>query len=186
MKRLKSRSQAWYADFTLAIFIFTFLLIIYFSYTSNLSNEDSDVLKDLTNDIKSISSSLVVKGYPVNWTESNVQRLGLTDNTQRINQDKLIQFINLNYDDRKSLFNTQYDYFIFFKNNNGCLVNISDNFGIGHSDVDINELEDTDCNGFTEDSIDISDINPKNLVRTDRLLIYNSEIVDMVIYLWQK
>ena len=29
-------------------------------------------------------------------------------------------------------------------------------------------------------------INPDNIVRTDRLLIYKSEIINMVIYLWQK
>ena len=135
-------------------------------------------------DLKTISSSLVLEGYPLNWTNADVQRLGITDGTSRVNQEKLTQLINLDYDNRKSLLNTQYDYYIFFKNN-GCLINISDDFGIGHSDVGIDDLGGI-CNGFTEDSIDLSDINPKNIVKIERLLIYNSEIISLVIYLWLK
>ena len=184
MKNLKS--QVWYLDFVLAISIFVLLLIIYFTYTLNLSKQDTKVLNDLITNLKSMSSSLILEGYPDNWNNDDVQRLGLTNNNQRIDENKLGQFLNISYNTRKTLFNTQYDYFIFFKNNNGCLINISDNFGVGHADVELEEVIDPICNGFTEDSIDLSNMNPKNIVRTDRLLIYNSEIVDMVIYLWQK
>ena len=174
-------------DFILAVSLLIFLLIIYFSYTANLSKNDAKVLNGMTNDIKLISSSLILGGYPSNWSDANVQRVGLTDNSQRVVESKLVQFVNLSYIQRKNLFNTQYDYFIFFKDSDNCLINLSGNFGIGHPDVRINEIDEiAECNGFAEESVNLSDIQPKNIVRADRLLIYNSEIADMVVYLWQK
>ena len=179
-----SKAQAWFTDFTIAILLFILLLIIYFTYSLNLSKRDTEVFNNLVTDSNSISTSLVLGGYPSNWTVANVQRLGLTDNSQRIVQDKLIQFYNLSYDKRKTLLNTQYDYFIFLKNKSNCLLNISGIFGMGHSDVAITSV--AECNGFSENSVNLSNINPKNIIRTDRLLILNSDVVDTVIYLWQK
>ena len=90
------------------------------------------------------------------------------------------------FDERKNFFNTQYDYFIFFKDNRGCLVNLSGNFGVGHPDVRVDEINNSECNGLAEGSINLLDIQPKNIVRADRLLIYGSEIVGMEVYLWLK
>lgn len=183
---MNSKAQAWFTDFIIGMSIFILFLIIYFSHTSNLSKREIKAFDDLTSDAKSISSLLVLEGYPANWTISNVQRIGLTNNDQKINQNKLDLFFNLSYGGRKSLFNTQYDYFVFFKNNDGCLINASGNFGIGHPGVAIVKLaQETACNGFVEGSVDLSGVNFENIVRTDRLLIYKSKIIDMVIYLWQ-
>lgn len=181
---MHSKAQAWFTDFTIAILLFIVLLIIYFTYTLNLSKRNIETFNNLVSDANSISSSLVLEGYPANWTSANVQRLGLTDNSQRIVQDKLIRFYNLSYYNRKTLFNTQFDYFIFLKNKDNCLINASGFFGAGHSDVAVKSV--AECSGFSENSVNLSTISPKNIIRTDRLLILNSNIVDLVIYLWQK
>ena len=124
-------SQAWYMDFAIALLLFTFTLIVYFSYTNNFQKEEKGELNDLLTDAKAISSSLALPGYPYNWNNETVLRIGIADD-QKINLTKLKYAKQLNYSFTKKNFATIYDYFIFFVNENGEVLNINGICGVGN------------------------------------------------------
>lgn len=137
MKFNKLKSQAFFGDFVISILIFTVILIIYFTYTKNLSNEDTDLLDDLLTDAKTISLSFTSRGYPDNWQASDVVRIGFTDNSNRIDNEKFSEFVIINYNKSKKLLGTTYDYFLFFVNESGEIKNVEGFCGTGMGEVNI-------------------------------------------------
>jgi len=121
-------------DFAIALLLFTFTLIVYFSYTNNFQKEEQGDLNSIISDAKAISSSLILSGYPSNWDNTTVVRIGIADN-QRLNITKLKTFKQLNYSQTKKKFGTFYDYFVFFTNNNGDILNLRGICGIGSQNI---------------------------------------------------
>jgi hypothetical protein len=117
-------------DFAIALILFTLTLVLYSNYSVNLQKQEEGDLEKLIVDIQSISSNLALSGYPNNWTASNVVRIGIADE-QRINISKLKNFKKLDYKTTKSKLGTAYDYFIFFLNDQGQVLNINGVCGVG-------------------------------------------------------
>ena len=137
MKLYNLKSQAFYSDFVISILIFGIILLIYFTYTTNLSSNDAGLLDDLLTDTKVVSSSLTSSGYPDSWDSDNVVRIGFTDNYNRIDNAKFNEFIKISYNKSKSLLGTTYDYFLFFVNESGDAVNVEGFCGTGNAAVNI-------------------------------------------------
>ena len=77
-------------------------------------------------------------------------------------KEKLENFANMTYEETRSVLRTYNDYYVFIEDKNGNRIFVDGKQGIG--------LEPT---------------NSKNLVALDRILIYNSTIVRMVIQVWE-
>ena len=137
MKSSNSKSQAFYSDFVISILIFGVILVMYFTYTTNLSNQDVGLSDDLLTDSKTIVSSLTSEGYPNNWNANNVVRIGFTDNDNRINNEKFGEFMKINYNKSKSLLGTTYEYLLFFVNESGGIRNIEGFCGTGNAEANI-------------------------------------------------
>src|SRR3989338_1910634 len=127
---ISTKGQAWYMDFSIALLLFTLTLVIYFSYTNNFQKQESGGLDNMLSDSKAVSSSLILSGYPKGWDNGSVIRIGLADE-QSLNATKLRHFKLLNYSKTKSSFGTNFDYFVFFINNDEVL-NINGICGVGH------------------------------------------------------
>src|SRR3989338_10005553 len=82
-------------------------------------------------DAKSISSSLVLEGYPGDWSNLTAIRVGIADG-QKVNATKLKRLNQLNYATGKKKFATSYDYFVYFVNGNGEVLNINGVCGSGY------------------------------------------------------
>src|SRR3989338_5367630 len=82
-------------------------------------------------DAKSISSSLVLEGYPGDWSNLTAIRLGIADG-QKVNATKVKRLKQLNYATGKKKFATSYDYFVYFVNSNGDVLNINGVCGSGY------------------------------------------------------
>jgi len=134
---ISTKAQAWYTDFVIAMLMFAVTLTIYFVYTTNLSKEDIGSLNDLVSEAKLVSSSLVSEGYPSDWNNNTVKRIGLTDGNQKINSAKLRNFANLPYNYSKKILGTVYDYTISFEDANGTTLNIGGFCGKTSSEIDI-------------------------------------------------
>lgn len=117
-------------DFAIAFLLFTFTLAVYFGYTNNFQREEQSNLDALLADAKSISSSLVLSGYPADWDNSTVIRIGIADE-QKVNATKWKTFKKLNYTATKRKFGTPYEYFTFFVNSKGEVLNINGVCGVG-------------------------------------------------------
>ena len=160
-------------DFIIALLLFTFTVAVYFSYTNNFQTEDQGEINSMISDAKAISSSLTLSGYPSSWDNTTVIRIGIADD-QRINATKLKNFKQLNYSLTKKKFGTVYDYFVFFVGNNGSILNISDVCGVG------SPLVSAACI-----SVNLTGINKQKLVKAERYLNYNSQVMKMVVYVWK-
>lgn len=168
-------------DFILAFMIFTMGISFYLVYSTNISDQESDMIKDLMSDAKLVSSSLVSEGYPIDWNTGNVKRIGLTDDDGRLIPEKIGSFNNLSYNLSKTLLGTYYDYTVFFEYNNGTIINISNFCAKSHPDINIS-FEEGECN------VDIKTADIKHLAKTERFIIYDkedySDIIKMVVYVW--
>ena len=128
------KAQAWYVDFIVGLLIFLFTVAVYLTYTSNLQQQDNGNLDILLKDAKGISSTLSLKGYPEGWDNSTVTIIGIADD-QEVNGTKMKYFSRLNYTATKKSFATPYDYFVYFENSGGDVINVNGVCGVGNSAV---------------------------------------------------
>ncbi|MEK6949081.1 MAG: hypothetical protein AABX34_02590, partial [Nanoarchaeota archaeon] len=139
IKEINKNAQMWFMDFVIGIIIFSLVLITYYTYTTNISKQDAVVLNDIISDSKSVSSSLMLAGFPENWDNETVQRIGLTGNNQNTNGTKLRYLSGISYKEAKKLLGTIYDFFLFLEDGNGNLINIGKECGYGSGNASANK-----------------------------------------------
>lgn len=165
-----NKAQVFSIDLIIGIIIFGSAILIYYKSTTNISDQDEALLDDLLIDAKTISSSLMSQGYPYNWSKDDVVRIGIS-NDNRINETKLEEFSMISYKESRKLFGTIYDYYVFFRGRNNNIIRFNESLeGIGKPDVNSTNIQNVE--------------NPKKLVKVTRLVIKDSDIAKMVIYLW--
>ncbi|MBI2656066.1 hypothetical protein HYX06_06610, partial [Candidatus Woesearchaeota archaeon] len=118
-------------DFAIALLLFTFTLVVYFSYTNNVQNQGNGDLDLMIKDAKSISNSLALEGYPDDWSNSTVVRIGVADE-QQLNATKLNNLKKMSYTLSKIKFATPYDYFVYFVNEKGEVLNVEGVCSVGY------------------------------------------------------
>ncbi len=133
---MNSRAQASYLDFAIGMLLFIITLVVYYSYTNNIQKEEKDVLDVMLTEAQSISSSLLLSGYPEDWDNNTVVRIGVADD-QRLNAGKLRSFKRLNYTRTKQSFGTPYEYFAYFVGKDNAVLNINGICGVGHPLVNL-------------------------------------------------
>ena len=157
MVKLNRKGQVWFVDFMVGVLIFVFMVTIYFSYVNTSEYSDDTIMPSLIADSKKVSSVLVTRGYPLDWSLSNITQVGLTDGANRIDFDKLESFNSLSYNSRKEYIHTTKNYYFYLEYINGTRFNILGDQG-----------------------------NTSNyLVQSSRYVIYNNSIVKMGLYLHQ-
>jgi len=167
---LNKKSQAWGIDLMAAMVIFIVAITVFFVYSLNQSGEVRSIIEDLSYDGKIFSNDLLSEGYPDNWDENDVIKIGLT-NDGKINDTKLERFYNFsqnNYLRTKVVFNLKYDYYFF----------LEDNMTIGSL-----EVEGIGKPGITKSYIEN---NASNLIKVTRLMVYENKPVTAYIYIWEE
>lgn len=150
-------AQVWFLDFMAGLFIFLVVVIFYYNYYENMDDEVDTAWNEMVVDSKTISSSLMSEGYPIDWSRTNVDRIGLSNNNFRLNESKLIEFLQMEYNTTQKIFATRFEYYFF--------------------------LEDKNDNQYYH--VGRSSENSTRLVQTTRLVIYNSSMYRMVLYVWE-
>lgn len=178
---ISTRGQAWSTDFIVGILMFIVAVTIFMIYSSNIFGEDLNEFSHMEEEAESVSSALMDSGSPGNWTSDYVARIGITDNNHRINLHKIHNLSVLDYDESKVIMGTSLDYAIFFLNVSGSVTDIGGFCGKAGPAVQISQ-------SMGQCFVNLSQINPKSLVKAERILIYprqnSSSIVKMVFYLW--
>ena len=134
----KKHGQMWFTDFFIALLIFFFVLISYYTYIANISKQSSSVFDELISETKTISPTLLLEGNPSTWTNETVIRIGLTKNDERIDNTLLIEASKISYNRTKKLLGVVHDFFVFFENKDGRIVTFAGEFGLGSPDVIFN------------------------------------------------
>lgn len=168
---ISTKAQVWYADFIFAVSIFIVSVIFYFIVTSNLSNSGSDIQANLLKEAEIASNALKGPGFPANWDGETVVRPGLTNDQVEINGTKVISAANLSYSTMKTLLGITYDFHAFFTDINDGLVYINGTCGLGYPGI-------AQCGN-------LSQVKYSNLVKLERLMVYQTNPVKMVVYTWQ-
>jgi len=166
-----SKAQIWTIDLMGGVTIFLIVVVSFFVFTSNIADQNRSNVGEIYEDISVVSDSLLSEGSPSNWTIDNIKEVGITDGDHRLNTTKLQNIDSLSYSGLKSLLKTKYDYMVFFENKSNDILNI-------------NGVDYISKPGLTKDNIKGME-DPDDLVSIKRFLIYDSEIIMMVVYLWQ-
>jgi len=117
-----------------------------------------------------LSDNLLSEGYPSNWTNESVILPGIAENN-RINSTRLSEFKTLDYHRAKTLLHVTSD-FVFFIRNATNIINISEctyGYSLTH---------DENCTPL------FTGVSYENLVRVDRIILYNSTVMTMTVYAW--
>lgn len=159
------KAQVWYTDFVIGVLIFSIVVFTYFYYVEHLEYADDSLISSLVSEAKSITNTLVTQGYPTGWTAANVTNVGLTNGDYRINMTKLANFNSWGYEERRGYLHTTKDYYFY--------------------------LEHLNSTRFNERCADpgagcIQWNTSQYLVQNTRLLIYDEDIVRLVLYVYQK
>lgn len=184
------KSQAWLIDLIVGMLIFVMAVSLFYRYASS-QLEGSSSINELIADGKSLTSSLASPGYPSNWTNETVIRLGVTDDKNYIDKPKVEKLLNISHSQMKSLLNTRFDFFVFIEDKRGCMVDLnsdlgSDAYGFGHSDIILNEGGSANCDiaNAKNMSIDLSSMDIEKLAKVERFVVYDFKIAKMVAYVW--
>ncbi len=163
---MKKKAQMFGTDLMIASIIFFIGIIAFFMYSLNSPNEAQENIDSLIYDGGIIADSILSDGYPQNWNQDNVIKIGILDNN-KINQTKLENFYELtinNYDKTKSIFNTKFDYYLFLNND---MV-----------------IDSQTISGFGKPGINPDNIDTENLVKITRFTIYKNKPLTMYLYIW--
>ena len=158
----EKRGQAWGFDLMIASIIFTAGIITFYIYSINTVEETDLMINKLSYDGNIIANTLLLEGTPKNWTESTVISPGILSKN-KINQTKIDIFYDLtqnSYNKTKILLNTRYDFYIFFS-------------------------KDITANGQIIQGIGRAPVNQKNLIKIERVAIYNDQALTMNIEVWE-
>lgn len=175
------RAQAFVQDMVIAVFILSMVIVIYLNFDINHALTGESEYNSLISEAKTISDYLVGTGYPSDWNETNVVRIGLADDNNVLDTLKISTFENMtknDYDNTRNLLRTKYDYIIFFRDYNQNILNLTGEKFIGKPGVNITNIDSQ---------------NPKHLKKISRYVVkkdgsinVSAQIIEMVIYVWSE
>ncbi len=161
MVQKNRKAQGWGFDLMIGVIIFEIAIVAFFLYSINSTEETEQSISSLNYEANNIANSLLSEGYPAEWTEADVSKIGLLSNN-KINETKLSQFYSLSLSDysrTKLLLNTKKDYYISFSEN----ITLNNN-SISH--------------------IGYLPANPQNLIKATRLASYNNRPIPIYVNVW--
>jgi hypothetical protein len=179
------RSQVWVSDYSLSLMLFIAAALIAVKLIINNFGADTTYY-ELKSDATKISDILLSEGYPVDWFNGSVIRPGILDNESRISLFKTNNLMNssvISYASLKAKLQTKYDFLIILKEANDDMIEYNSLCVAGNPFVNINftgAIPDVDCH-----NPDFSSIDYKNMIRINRLAVYDSRIVKMEVYVWK-
>ena len=176
MFKERSGGQVFYGDAFIGFAIFAVAVVAFFSLSSNSSFSERPVLDSLISNAESVSDSLITEGFPPDWTPDMVNIVGLTDGSYRVNYTKVSMLYNMSYNSTNNLFGANANYLIFFKDRDGNTLAF-DRCAFTNTDLILQNLTPYICENVTAP-------NSTQLVNSERLLFYNSNIVKLVVYAW--
>ncbi len=166
-------------DFIIGVFVFTIVLLLFYHFVPNLERQELDTLTDVYFDARTISFSVADEGYPANWTNATVERIGLLSQDGTLNATKMRQFYNLtvsSYDRSKELFDLspRTEYVIYFTDRHDNPIAPAGITHIGEPSVGL------DGEGRPQ----VLNEEHEHLVSLTRIFVYNRTTVKAVVYAW--
>jgi hypothetical protein len=182
-KKLNKKSQVWTIEYILSFIVF--IAIILLSVKMIFGVYANDALQNLQKESEFVSQYMLSEGYPDNWDNDTLIRVGLTTN-DRLNDTKLLSFYSLNYSRTKDLMGIKSNYFAYFSNSSGIISifhilnsSISESDGCGYGYYAVVKQYASQC------EIDISSLKYDDMVKISRITAFNGSIIQLNIILWK-
>lgn len=157
------KAQGWGLDLMIASIIFLAGIFFVYTHVMNLGGGSGSSLTSLNTQAETGSSLILSEGSPENWKElNNTETPGITTN-KKINQTKLNRFYNITNSSRG-----------YQRTKNR--LDITDNFYFNFSNMKVGGKE---VKGIGE-----KPENYDNLVKTERITIYENRITKFNFYIW--
>ena len=164
-------NQIMFIELMIAAIIFALAIKMYYSYGPS-ENDGSASISELARESRHIANMLLTPGYPTGWSATDEERIGIVDESNRINQTKLAQLANMSYEEAHFLLGASYDYIISIADKNGETLNIPGTTGnsigkpgVAESDV----LEDRTVTGA---------------IQTERIVVYQGDVARVRVLVW--
>ncbi|MBN2458405.1 hypothetical protein JXB31_04725 [Candidatus Woesearchaeota archaeon] len=165
-------------DFILAMFIFSVCIMIYYKTLPNVKLKSENPVDEAYLDAKAIASSVVSLGSPLNWTNDSVQRIGIVDYGNEISERKVTEFKSMassDYYRTKTMLGVTSDFIVYFIDNEQAFLDINNTGVIGFPTV---------AESAAPDYTNVTEVGCRNLVRIERIMLYNNSPAKMVIFTW--
>jgi hypothetical protein len=175
----QKKAQVWTTDYIAGLLIFILALTLSVKLIVNAYSPDD--YSQLKKEGIRVTENLLSEGYPLDWNETNVIRVGLFTNN-RFDNNKINSAMNLSYSSLRNILLTDQEFFVVFKNKNDSLINFENNCFLGSSSVSITRnltMNNTPCINYS-----LSNLDTNNLVVIKRAGVYNSSIIKMEAYFW--
>ncbi len=163
------KGQVWIADFILGTSLFVAVVLISINIMLDLDS-DSDYEIMYRNSYYA-TNILLTQGVPDDWNENTVVVPGLITG-ERLDKDKLENFDYLDYELKKKLLILQNDFLLIFKSGGEILNITSCSYGYDLNHGDNCEFE-------------LDDLDYEDLVISKRHVIHESDLIEMVLYVWK-
>jgi hypothetical protein len=162
------KAQGWGMDLVIVSIIFLVGIIIFYFYAINSSDESRGTTENLFYDGKIIAGTILTDGFPSNWNNQTVVKVGILSD-HKINDTKLEMFYNMTkdsagYNKTRLMFNTKYDYYFL----------LDENMLIAGNSVE----------GFGKPGTTKANLNPDNLIKITRFVIYKDKPITAYVYIW--
>ncbi len=157
------KAQLWYSDFIIGLIIFLTAVVTFWAYQNSDVFENSTAPRLLLEAVD-IGTNLNSPGTPTSWTPSDVVRVGISNGNNRINESKLMQFASLDYGKLKDSMSIENQFSVHFEYLNGSIIALNDSVTV----------------------LGTVPSNAKNIVETKRIMILQSEMVKMIIRVWNE
>ncbi|MFT4307803.1 MAG: hypothetical protein ACMXYM_00335 [Candidatus Woesearchaeota archaeon] len=124
------RGQVSATDFAAGFLIFMIAVFAFFNYSQISTQGERDI------DLVRLSEELLTSGYPADWNETNVLRIGLLSNDS-IDTDKWMTLRGFDIDTKNTMLSTPYYYRISVHPSDlGIITNYNDTATLGYDTSD--------------------------------------------------
>jgi len=176
---MNKKSQVWSIDFIAGLLIFVSVMVISINLISSMENPGN--YEALYRDAVHLSDALITDGSPSDWSNNInstvIPGLMVANSTNRLDLVKLAALDkldnNISYARTKTLFHITGDYMFFFKNSTSSIKILQCIHGYKLTYNPVTCVPSLDSTKYDD------------LIKIDRILIYNSTLVTMEIYVWQ-
>ena len=169
------KAQVFLFDLMVSTGVFVTAVVL-FIFLSNNMNVGADDFSMLVENADAISSSLLSAGEPHDWAWNDVTLIGVTEDSYRLNATKVQRMENLSVENASRIFGVNSNFVIFFKDMDGNVLNF-DNCTVNNANLFVQNVSPSVCENFT--------ITPEeHLVNVERLVLYNAEIIKIVVQTW--
>ena len=122
------KAQAYWIDYTIALFLFLAMLSL---FLVSLNNLDSGAgVGDLEQKADSVSNTLFSQGLPVRWKHNNFYKIGFMEG-ERMSKLRIYEFDMLPYYKQKNSLGMSYDFSVIFTNASNVIQNLGNLCSLG-------------------------------------------------------